>query len=115
MGSPYGAGGAFFSLIVDPVGRLVYAGGSTTISGYRLFDYKGSLRALASSPFSGVSGAYGMSIDLSDTFLYVANNTSNSISGFQIDQSTGNLQPLSGSPYPASANPISVTVVSSFQ
>jgi len=70
---------------------------------------------LPGSPFDGVSGAYGLSVDLSDSFLYAANNAGNTISGFQIDRRSGALTQLPDSPYPAGTNPTSIAIVNNFQ
>jgi 6-phosphogluconolactonase (cycloisomerase 2 family) len=41
--------------------------------------------------FSGASGVYGLSIDVSNNFLYAANNATNTVSGFVVDKTTGDL------------------------
>jgi 6-phosphogluconolactonase (cycloisomerase 2 family) len=87
----------------------------TTIIAYRLFDHEGNLRLLPQSPFDGVSAAYGLSIDLSDSFLYAADNSGNTISGFRIDRTSGALSLLSDSPYPAGTNPTSVTIINDLE
>jgi 6-phosphogluconolactonase (cycloisomerase 2 family) len=114
-GSPFAGAGSSNSIVADPFGERLYAGDLTAIMGYRLFDNGGNLSLLPHSPFDGVSGAYGLSVDLSDSFLYAANNTSNTISGFQVDGTSGDLHPLTDSPYPAGTNPTSITVVNNFQ
>jgi YVTN family beta-propeller protein len=114
-GSPFGGAGTPNSMVADPPGKRLYVGDMDAVVGYRIFDSKGNLQLLRQSPFSGVSDALGMSFDLADSLLYVANNSNNTVSGFQADKTNGNLRLLTDSPYPAGANPTSVTVVSNFQ
>jgi 6-phosphogluconolactonase len=114
-GSPFDGARSSNSIAADSLGERLYTGELSSIIGYRSFDNRGSLGLLKQSPFSGVSGAFGLSIDLSDSFLYAANNTGNTISGFQVDRTTGDLYPLIDSPYPAGTNPTSITVVNNFQ
>jgi YVTN family beta-propeller protein len=114
-GSPFGGAGTSNSMVVDPPGKRLYAGDVSAVVAYRIFDSKGTLQLLRQSPFAGVSDALGLSFDLADSFLYVANTSDNTVSGFQADKTTGNLRLLSDSPYPAGTNPTSVTVVSNFQ
>jgi len=97
------------------MGERLYAGGLTSISGYHLFDDRGKLRLLPQSPFEGVASAYGLGLDLSDDFLYAANNSGNSVSGFRIDRKSGDLIPLADSPFVSGKNPTSVTVVNNLQ
>ncbi len=113
--SPFGGAGSSNSIVADSLGKRLYVGDLTAIIGYRSFDNRGSLGMLPGSPFDGVSGAYGLSIDLSVSFLYAANNTGNTISGFQLDRTSGNLTQLPDSPYPAGRSPTSITVVNNFQ
>jgi len=98
-------------MVADSLGEHLYTGDSTALIGYRSFDNNGGLSLLKQSPFDGVAGAYGLSIDLSDSFLYSGNNTTNTLSGFSIDKTTGDLQELPDSPYTAGAGPTSVAVV----
>jgi YVTN family beta-propeller protein len=111
-GSPFAGSGSSNSMVANPPGKRLYVGGATSIIGYRVFDPNGNLGLLPQSPFGGVSAAYGLSVDLSDSFLYAANNSGTSVSGFKVD-GAGELQPLSDSPYLAGTNPTSITVVSS--
>ena len=103
--SPFAGAGSSNSIVADSLGERLYAGDLTTIIGYRSFDNRGSLGLLPGSPFGGVSGAYGLSVDLSESFLYAVNNTGNTVSGFQVDRTSGNLTQLPDSPYAAGTNP----------
>jgi 6-phosphogluconolactonase len=102
-------------MVADSLGERLYAGDVTAIIGYRSFDNRGSLGMLPGSPFGGVSGADGLSIDLSESFLYAANNTGNTVSGFQVDRTSGALTQFADSPYPAGTGPTSITVVNNLQ
>jgi 6-phosphogluconolactonase (cycloisomerase 2 family) len=102
-------------MVADSLGERLYAGDLTAIIGYRSFDNRGSLGMLPGSPFGGVSGADGLSVDFAESFLYAANDTGNTVSGFQIDRVSGALTQLSDSPYPAGAGPTSITVVNNLQ
>jgi len=48
---------------------------------------------------------YGLAIEPSGRFLYVANGNSRAISAFTIDNSTGVLTPLSGNPVATGSDP----------
>jgi 6-phosphogluconolactonase len=113
--SPFAGAGSSNSIVADSLGERLYAGDLTAIIGYRSFDNRGSLGMLLGSPFDGVSGAYGLSVDLSESFLYAANNPGNTISGFQVDRTSGALTQLVDPPYPAGTDPTSVTVVNNLQ
>jgi 6-phosphogluconolactonase len=113
--SPFAGAGPSNSMVEDSLGEHLYTGDSTAIIGYRSFDNSGGLGLLKQSPFDGVSGVYGLSIDLSDSFLYAANNTSNTVSGFVVNKTTGVLQELADSPYPAGASPTSIALVNNLQ
>jgi YVTN family beta-propeller protein len=114
-GSPYAGAGSSSSMIVDPLGERIYLGNTSTIIAFRLFDNRGDIRLLRGSPFSGVSGAYGLGMDLSNSFLYAANNFANTISGFQVNKTSGVMSLLADSPYAAGTSPTSVIVINNFQ
>ena len=44
---------------------------------------------------------FGVALDPTGSFLFVANKVANTISAFAVDPATGGLSPLSGSPFPA--------------
>ncbi len=114
-GSPFAGAGPSKSIIIDALGERVYLGAADTILAYQIFDNRGSIRALSGSPFGGVSGAYSLGIDLSNSFLYAANNISNTLSSFGVNKTSGVIVPLLDSPYPAGSNPVSVVVVNNLQ
>jgi len=73
------------------------------------------------SPFFSGAGAFGLAVDGSERFLYVANpsasnppplSTIGNISGFNIDPNTGALSPILGSPFTATngSGPRAITV-----
>ncbi len=71
------------------------------------------------SPFFSGAGAFGLAVDGSERFLYVANpssppfsSTTGNISGFNIDPNTGALSPILESPFTATngSGPSAITV-----
>jgi 6-phosphogluconolactonase (cycloisomerase 2 family) len=54
-------------------------------------------------------------MDLSNSFLYAANNFANTISGFQVNKTSGVMSLLADSPYAAGTSPTSVIVINNFQ
>ncbi len=79
------------------------------------------LSPVPNSPVYSGAGAFGLAVDGSDSFLYVANPSANNplapttvgnISGFNIDPGTGALTPLLGSPFTATngTGPTAITV-----
>ena len=109
-GSPFAGSGSSNCVVTNPLGKRLYVGNVSAISGYRLFDNRGNLAILPQSPYEGVTLAFGLTIDQSDDFLYAANNSGNSISGFHIDVTSGALSPLTDSSYEAGSNATSITV-----
>jgi 6-phosphogluconolactonase len=67
------------------------------------------------SPFAAGYGPFGVAIDPTGKFAYVANNGTASgkpgnVSAFAIDPRSGALTPVSGSPFAAGTNPVGVAV-----
>jgi 6-phosphogluconolactonase (cycloisomerase 2 family) len=110
-GSPFAGAGPSTSMLVDALGERIYLGAAHTIVAYTIFDNRGSIRSLPGSPFGGVSGASGLGFDLTNSFLYSANDISNTVSGFGVAKTTGVIVPLPDSPYAAGSNPASIVVV----
>jgi hypothetical protein len=82
----------------------------------------GVLTPVPGSPFISGLGAFGMAVDATGRFLYVANPgainpppyqaTTGNISGFDIDSVSGALSPMLGSPFTstAGAGPTTLTI-----
>ncbi len=100
----FSIGGGFFGLVVDPLGRFVYATSSASILEYAA-NADGSLTSIGS--LGGVSlGGAGYQqpvIDPAGKFLYAA--ASNSVAAFAINQGTGALTSVAGSPFAAGMLP----------
>jgi 6-phosphogluconolactonase (cycloisomerase 2 family) len=70
----------------------------------------GELTTISGSPFGVGTGPVSIAIDPTNTFAYVANETSESISEFGLDPSTGALTVVSGSPVGTGSAPESLVV-----
>jgi 6-phosphogluconolactonase (cycloisomerase 2 family) len=97
------------------MGHRLFAVGTSDAAEYTIFGGNGRLKLLASFPSAELSGASSSVVDLSDSFLYVTNSTTDSVSVFTIDKATGAIAPSSSSSYSAGKGPGSVTVVNSFE
>jgi 6-phosphogluconolactonase (cycloisomerase 2 family) len=89
---------------------------NNTVSGFKVSQNDGTLTPIAGSPF--LTGGDGFSRDVNaesittatlgrKSFVYAANNGSNTIAAFSIDARTGNLTAVPGSPFavgPANSN-----------
>lgn len=105
-GSPFAAGTTPVSIAVDSSSTFVYAAnkGSGDISAYK--SSSGVLTPIAGSPFTSLpAGTVGtpqpsfVTIDLTNSFLYVANTDTSSISAFFIKPSDGTLTQITNSPF----------------
>lgn len=79
---------------------------SNNLSAYSLTS-KGTLSALANSPFAVGTNPAGIGADVSDGYVYVASAAG--ISAFQVKSTT--LLPVSGSPFPDPNNPQALDVI----
>jgi 6-phosphogluconolactonase (cycloisomerase 2 family) len=78
------------------------------VSGYNIDGGTGALTPIAGSPFAS-AGASGIAFDLSGSFAYVTNASSNAINAYAINKTTGVLSAISGSPFPTDPSPYSAT------
>src|SRR5882762_1123529 len=100
-------------ILITPSGKFVYVT-NPGLGWITAFSFSnGVLTKVPGSPFSsltgGGGGAFGLAVDGSERFLYVANpsasnppplrSTIGNISGFQIDPGTGVLTSILGSPF----------------
>jgi 6-phosphogluconolactonase len=124
VGSPVPANANPAEILIVPSGKFVYVT-NPGIGMVTAFTFSnGVLTTVPGSPFLSVQGggAFGLAVDGSERFLYVANpsasnpppfrSTTGNISGFNIDPSTGALTPILGSPFTATngSGPSAVTV-----
>lgn len=105
-GSPFAAGTKPVAIAVDATSSFVYSAnqGSNDVSAFKATS--GALTQVAGSPYAvQPNGSVGtpqpifLTVDVSNTFLYVANFGSSSISGFGIKSSDGTLGLLTNSPF----------------
>jgi 6-phosphogluconolactonase (cycloisomerase 2 family) len=123
-GSPFPANSNPAEILITPSGKFVYVTnpGIGMVTAFK-FDptAQAILTQLPSSPVISGLGAFGLAVDRSEKFLYVANpaasnpppsSTEGNVSGFNIDPSSGALSPIQGSPFTATngKGPSAVTV-----
>jgi 6-phosphogluconolactonase (cycloisomerase 2 family) len=103
------------AVVATPSGAFVYAAneGSGNVSAYSANAKTGILSAVSGSPFPGEPFAFGITVDPSSRFVYVANanSASNNISGYTINSTTGALTQMSGSPFQAGNDTRAIVVV----
>ncbi len=94
-----------------PAGPFAYvSNGSANVFAYTISATTGALTPVAGSPFAAGTNPWGLAIDPSAKFAYVANNGSANVSAYTINATTGALTPMAGSPFAAGTNPIGVAV-----
>jgi 6-phosphogluconolactonase len=122
-GSPFPANNSPAEILITPSGNFVYVT-NPGIGMVTAFSFSnGVLTKVPGSPFLSVQGggAFGLAVDGSEKFLYVANpaasnppplSTRGNISGFNINPSSGALTPILGSPFTATNGngPSAITV-----
>jgi 6-phosphogluconolactonase len=92
---------------IDPQGKFLFVTETNGIGVYPLNTSTGVLGAVASgSPFStGGTNPYSVSVDPTDHFVYVGNDTSANVAEFTLNSSSGVLTPIAGSPITAGTFP----------
>jgi 6-phosphogluconolactonase (cycloisomerase 2 family) len=112
-GSPFAAGTTPVAVAVDSTSTFVYSAnkGSNDVTAFKATS--GSLTQVAGSPFAvEPTGSTGtpqpsfLTVDVSNTFLYVANFGSSSVSAFGINSSTGTLGLITDSPFAQAVAPL---------
>jgi 6-phosphogluconolactonase len=112
-GGPFstGIGTPPAKLSIDPTGSFLYASTVTDdisipIPGYNVWGFTidsatGALSSIVGSPFATVGNAqpFGLKVDPSGKFLYVALSNAGSVAAFTIDGTTGALTSVAGSPF----------------
>lgn len=87
---------------------------SDNVSAYAIDASTGALTEVKGSPFGTSYGPYGVAIDPSGKFAYVANNGAagkpGSVSAFTLNPHTGVLVPVQGSPFAAGTNPLAAAI-----
>jgi 6-phosphogluconolactonase (cycloisomerase 2 family) len=122
VGSPVFANSDPSQILFTHSGEYVYVTNPDIgmVTGFSFSN--GVLTPVPNSPVISGQGAYGLAVDTSDQFLYVANpsatnlppytTTVGNISGFSIDPGSGELTPILGSPFTAinGSGPTAITV-----
>jgi 6-phosphogluconolactonase len=122
FGSPVFANSDPSEILFTHSGKFVYVTNPDIgmVSGFSFSN--GVLTPVPNSPVFSGPGAYGLAVDTSDQFLYVANpaasnpppysTTVGNISGFSIDPGSGELTTILGSPFTATngTGPTAITV-----
>jgi 6-phosphogluconolactonase (cycloisomerase 2 family) len=112
-GSPFNAGTKPVAVALDSTGSFLYAAnqGSNNVSAFKTNG--GALTEIPGSPYAVVTtGTVGtpqpifLTVDVSNTFLYVANLGTSSISAFGIKAADGTLGLLTLSPFQQAIQPL---------
>ncbi|MGZ4866937.1 MAG: lactonase family protein [Candidatus Angelobacter sp.] len=113
VGAPFPAGTKPVAIAVDSTSTFVYSAnqGSNDVSAFKAAS--GVLTQIAGSPYASVpTGSIGtpqpsfLTVDVSNTFLYVANLGSSSVSAFGIKASDGTLGLITNSPFVQTVAPL---------
>ncbi|HET9182004.1 MAG TPA: beta-propeller fold lactonase family protein [Candidatus Angelobacter sp.] len=105
-GSPFAAGTQPVAVAVNGTGTFVYVSnaGSNNVSAFK--SAAGVLSEVSGSPFStqgsgtvAVTQPGFLTVDATNTFLYVSNVATKAIAGFAINAADGSLVPITGSPF----------------
>jgi 6-phosphogluconolactonase len=112
-GSPFATGTNPAAVAVDSTGSFLYSAnqGSNNVSAFKITS--GALTEIAGSPYALITtGSVStpqpifLTVDVTNTFLYVANFGTSNISGFGIKASDGTLGLLTDSPFPLAVKPL---------
>ena len=104
--------GGFVDVAAEPSGRFAYVSAGSnpgTLLAFSIDQTTGALTSMGSVPTGNTP--FGMAIDPTGRFVYVANRNSHNVSAYAINPRTGALTAVSGQPFSVGANtPNSVTV-----
>jgi 6-phosphogluconolactonase (cycloisomerase 2 family) len=107
-------------LVVDPAGKFLYSANHADFSDARDISVysigaTGALQSIPGSPFSILSNSqpYGLAIDPTGKFLFVALWNAQKVAAMKIDSNSGGLSPVAGSPYTVGFLPQSLTMTPS--
>jgi 6-phosphogluconolactonase (cycloisomerase 2 family) len=116
-GSPFAAGTKPVAVTVDSKASFLYVAnqGSNNVSAFKISG--GALTEISGSPYAVVTtGTVGtpqpvfLTLDVTNTFLYVANLGTSSISAFGVKTADGTLALLTNSPFPQAIQPLWITI-----
>ncbi|CAA2110420.1 6-phosphogluconolactonase [Variovorax paradoxus] len=104
--------GGFVDVAAEPSGRFAYVSAGSnpgTLLAYSIDQTSGAFTSIGSVPLG--TTPFGMAIDPTGRFVYVANRNSHNVSAYAINPRTGALTAVPGQPFSVGANtPNSVTV-----
>ena len=107
-GSPISPSQNFDAIVVDQLGKFVYAYGGGQVFAFAIQPGTGQLSPITGSPFGAASSGQQffvagerMAVSQTDKYLYIA--SSSGILAYSIDSSTGALTMVAGSPFGGSA------------
>jgi 6-phosphogluconolactonase len=109
-GSPFATGAAPVAIALDATGSFLYSANrdSGNVSAFK--TNSGTLTEVSGSPYglvpSGTPQPAFLTVDVSNTFLYVGNVGTTSISAFGIKAADGTLTPLKNSPFQQGIEPV---------
>jgi 6-phosphogluconolactonase (cycloisomerase 2 family) len=122
-GSPFAAGIAPRSVVIDAAGRFLYAAnsGSNSIGVYSIDTPAGSavtssggkLTAIVGSPFPADGFPNAIALDPFGRFLFVTNGITNTVSAYTLNSSSGALTAVPGSTVPTGVSPVAVSAEAS--
>jgi 6-phosphogluconolactonase (cycloisomerase 2 family) len=108
-GTSVASAGNPVGLVVDPLGRFLYAANSTgTVTSYAIGSGNGQLTATIGASIAAGTSTSAIAIDPLGRFVYAANSGSDNLTGYSIDPGTGDLAPLAGSPFTVGDSPLGV-------
>ena len=93
-GSPFTIGPASsapIALAVDPSGKFLYVANNAAneVAGFIINGTSGTLGAISTSPFTGLSNPIAVAVAPSGGYLYVANSLGSSLAAYTINSATG--------------------------
>lgn len=96
-------GGFPVGIAINPAGTFLYATDQVGhLWAFSIDAQAGTLSAITGSPFTVPGQGYGIQVDPSGHFVYVAMSNVNSIAAFSIDSASGALTSVPGSPFATS-------------
>jgi len=96
--------GGFVDVAAEPSGRFAYVSAGSnpgTLLAYSIDQTTGALTSIGSVPLG--TTPFGMAIDPTGRFVYVANRNSHNVSAYAINPRTGALTAVPGQPFSVGA------------
>ncbi len=97
----------FFYISIDPLGKFLFVTEDNAVAAYPITASTAALGVPIAAPgIAAGSFPYSVSIDLTDSFVYVANNGAANVSQFNFDSTAGALTPMQVPTVAAGRNPV---------